>query len=87
MARPKSSTKDKKTCTEERNLFFSDNIRRRRLELGITQGEFAKRLGIWQKQASELENGVFVQSADRIVEIAKALETTPDYLFGFREEP
>lgn len=87
MARPKATSKIRKTCTEEKNLFFSDKIRQRRQELGLTQGQFAERLGVWQKQASELENGVFVQNAERVVEIARALETTPDYLFGFREEP
>lgn len=78
--------KNKSYKTEETS-FFSENIQRRRRELGITQGEFALRLGIWQKQVSELENGRFVESPQRVVDIARALETTPDYLFGFREEP
>lgn len=87
MARPKATSRENKTCTEEKNLFFSERVRLRRMELGLTQGQFAERLGVWQKQASELENGVFVQNAERIVEIARALETTPDYLFGFRDTP
>lgn len=87
MARPKATSRNRQSCTEEKNLFFSENVRRRREELGLTQTAFGEKVGLRQKQVSELEGGVFVQTAMRVVEIARALETTPDYLFGFRDEP
>lgn len=53
----------------------------------MTQMEFAEKARLHQKQVSELENGRFVEYPERIVAIARALDTDPNYLFGFTEEP
>lgn len=66
---------------------FCKIVRERRLELGLKQADLSKATGYSQKQISELEGGAFPSSEERIIALARALETTPDYLFGFKEEP
>ena len=68
------------------SVFFA-KIRARRLELGLKQSDVAESLGIAVSRISELEGGKFFDDPDRISDVARALETTPDYLFGFRDEP
>lgn len=87
MSKRNLTAKKSKGNDEKKISFFSENIRRRRKELGITQEELAQRAEILQKQVSELENGRFVEYPERIVALARALETTPNYLFGFTDEP
>ena len=78
--------KKRRSVNEKTSLFFQ-KVKRRRKELRITQVQLASLLGIDQSRISALENGTFVESPERIEMLARALETTPDYLFGFREEP
>lgn len=66
---------------------FCLRVRERRLQLGRKQSDLADTVGIKTSQVSELEGGRFPNDFDRIIAIIRALETTPDYLFGFREEP
>lgn len=87
MGKRNLTAKKSKGKDEKKISFFSENICRRRKGLGLTQAEFAQRAGLKQSQVSELENGRFVEYPERVVSLARALETTPDYLFGFREEP
>lgn len=54
-------------------------IRERRLELGMTQQELAKRAGIAQSTLSALEQGKTEKSRD-LVSIAQALRTNPTFL-------
>lgn len=77
----------RKSYSNEKNLIFSEKVRARRLELGLKQSDLAKMLSWKQSQVSGLEGGRFVDDAERVIAIAKALETTPNYLFGFTDEP
>lgn len=81
--RKPKNPEDRKRYAGENVSEFCTKIRGRRLELGITQAELAARTGYSQKQISELEGGAFPSSEDRIIALARALETTPNYLFGF----
>lgn len=80
---PKKPKRSKKEKTSE---FFA-NVRARRKELKLNQGEIADRMGIDRSRISVLENGTFIETPERLEALCRALETTPDYLFGFREEP
>ena len=87
MPRKPANPELRKNYKGEKNLFFSQNVRARRTELKLKQSDLAERMGIKQSQISDIEGGAFVEDAQRIVALCRALETTPDYLFGFKEEP
>ncbi|MBF0311475.1 MAG: LexA family transcriptional regulator [Magnetococcales bacterium] len=57
-----------------------ERIRKRRKELGLSQGELALRVGYaGQSSIGEIETGTS-QSPGRLVDIARALEVRPDWL-------
>lgn len=61
---------------------FSDRVKRRRLELGLTQEELGKRMGYSSRSSiNKIEKGRNV-TQKVILELANALETTPAYLMG-----
>jgi len=55
---------------------FGEQLRRRRLELGLTQEEFAYRSGIDISFISRCERGVTQPSIGMLVQIAIALQTS-----------
>lgn len=59
-------------------------IKERRIELNISQVDLAKKLG-YQNRSSviKLEKGQIDPSQSKIIAIAKALSTTPDYIVGW----
>lgn len=65
----------------------SDRIKQRRLELGLTQLEVAKRIGLTTKAAvckiEKQGNDVTLKNVERF---AKALNCSPAYLMGWEEE-
>ena len=65
----------------------ADRIRQRRLELGLTQLEVAKRIGLTTKAAvckiEKQGNEVTLKNVERF---AKALNCSPAYLMGWEEE-
>lgn len=64
-----------------------DRIRKRRLELGLTQEELATRLGFKHKSSiNKIEKGIHDLSETKIVAIANALDTTPSYIMGWDDE-
>ena len=65
---------------------IGDRIRDRRIELGMTQDELAKKLG-YKSRASinKIELGQTDITQSRIVEFARALDTTPGWLMGWKE--
>lgn len=87
MPRKPANPESRKNYKGEKNIVFSQNIRARRIELGLKQSDLAMRIGIKQSQVSDMEGGAFIENANRLIALCRALETTPDYLFGFREEP
>ena len=57
-------------------------VRARRLEIGITQDELAKRLGVSFQQVQKYEQGINRISAASLVLIAEALACRPHDLLG-----
>ncbi len=62
-----------------------DRIRRRRTELGWTQDQLAQKAGISKSFLSDLENSKRSVSADNLLDIARALNLTLDYLMTGEE--
>jgi len=61
-----------------------ENIKKRRIELGMTQTELANKVGYSDKgMISKVENGKVDIPQSLILKFAKALETTPAYLMGW----
>ncbi len=66
---------------------IGDRIKSRREELGMSQEELAKKVGYKSRSSVnkiEIDGRGLPQS--KVVEFAKALETTPAYLMGWNEE-
>lgn len=64
-----------------------DKIRERRIELGMTQEELANKMGFKSKTTvTKVENNINDVNQKRIVEYAKALNTTPAYLMGWEDD-
>lgn len=61
-------------------------IDRRRIALGISQAELARRVGIRQSTINSLINGDS-RSSRSITQIARVLGTTPSYLMGETDDP
>lgn len=60
------------------------NIRQRRLELGLTQDELAKKLGLRNRVSiSTVENGKEDLTTVRVRQFAKALNCSPADLMGW----
>lgn len=63
-------------------------IRSRREGLGISQDELAKRVGYKSRSSiNKIEMGKNDITQSKIMEIAKALNTTPEYLMGWVPTP
>lgn len=66
---------------------YGKRIKARRTELGMTQGELAKKIGYTSRSSInkiELDGRGLPQT--KIVAIAKALNTTPAYIMGWEDE-
>ncbi len=64
------------------------NIKKRRLEIGMTQAELAEAVGYADKtMISKIERGVVDLTQSKIMAIAEALKTTTRELMGWDEEP
>ncbi|WLR46559.1 helix-turn-helix transcriptional regulator [Halobacillus litoralis] len=57
------------------------NIRNRRKELGLTQNDLAKKVGIGRTTISRIENEFHNPYLDTLEKLAKALEIDPKNLF------
>ena len=67
---------------------LGENIQLRRIELGLTQAELAKRLGLKSKASiSSIEKNKEDLTVTRLIKIAEALETTPTHLMGGNIKP
>lgn len=64
-----------------------ENIKKRRMELGMTQTELANKVGYSDKgMISKVENGKVDIPQSQILKFAKALDTTPGWLMGWTDE-
>lgn len=61
---------------------MGDKIRTRREELGISQAELAKRIGVTQGSIGNYESGVSKPKMELMPRIFQALQTDANYLFG-----
>lgn len=67
---------------------LGENIKKRRIELGITLEELAKLTGYASKSGvAKVESGNSNINQNRIFDFAKALQTTPATLLGVPENP
>lgn len=83
------SPKKSKSYDGKKIPLFCIKMRERRIELGITQEQLGKAVGIPKTRISEIELGRPPLSHDRIVKIAEALSCSIDWLFDYevKEEP
>ena len=66
---------------------IGNNIKRRRIELQMTQEDLAKKMGYKSKSTiNKIELGKNDIPQSKIVNFAKALDTTPSYLMGWEQE-
>lgn len=66
---------------------IGERVKNRRLELGLTQIELAKRMGYESKAAiCKVERGDDNITLDRVSKFATALNVEPGYLMGWNEE-
>lgn len=63
------------------------NIKKRRIELGMTQRDLCKKMGYSNHSTiARIESGSIDLPQSKIVQFASALDTTPSYLMGWDEE-
>jgi phage repressor protein C with HTH and peptisase S24 domain len=65
---------------------ISERLLERRLAAGLTQSELARLVGIGQSSANRLEAGV-TRNPRHIIQLARVLGTTPEYLTGETDDP
>lgn len=66
-------------------MITADRIRSRRRQLDITQEELAEMIYSTQKQVSLYERGKAIPGGESLAALAKALQTSTDYLLGLSD--
>lgn len=66
---------------------IGERIRQRRTQLGLNQHELAEAAHVSQAQISRYEKGQNSPTGQALAALAKALETTPDWLLGMTDDP
>jgi len=64
----------------------ADRVRERRLALRLSQEKLAELTGVNQTQVSRWEMGTNDVSGETLTGLARALQTTSDYLLGLTDE-
>lgn len=59
---------------------LGENIKTTRKALGMTQGQLAESLGVYQKDVCRWEKGTVVPSVQTLVDICKVLNVSADEL-------
>ena len=67
---------------EKLSRIIGENIKRRRIELRMTQIELAERMGITQGALSDIENGKRSPLLKTIADFSETLEVPPSYLLS-----
>lgn len=62
-------------------MSFGQRLRDRRKELGISQGELAKALGVSLSAVSNYENGLNAMREDVLLRLFRVLDVEPNYLY------
>ena len=60
---------------------FGQRVRERRKELGMSQGELAKKLGVSLSAVSNYENGQNAMREEVLIKLFRALDIDPNYLY------
>lgn len=60
-------------------MTFNERVKARRLELGLSQKELARRIGVGQSTIGQIENGRN-KSSKEILKLAEELQTSAEYL-------
>lgn len=66
-------------------LLLSEKIKSIREQLGMTQAEVARKLGLTRSSINGWEMGLSVPSTQYIVELAKLFNVSTDYLLGMEQ--
>lgn len=66
-------------------MMIGDNIKRKRKFLNLTQKQLAEKTGLTGQIISNIEREYTNPSHEDVIRIAKALDTTPNELFGIKE--
>ncbi len=73
---------------QSEQVIFGERLRRRRMALGWSQVEFARRIGVGPAAISRYEGGTYKSMAFvRLRQIADVLQTSTDYLLGRSDDP
>lgn len=64
------------------NNWFNDNLKRIRLQRGLSQVEFAKDIGVTKQCVSNWENDNVLPSIEMLIKISDYYNVTTDYLLG-----
>ena len=62
-------------------MSFGQRLRERRKELGISQGQLAKALGVSVAAVSNYENGLNAVREEILLRMLQALDVDPNYLY------
>lgn len=65
---------------------FTANLRKRAAELGISNAEAGRRIGLSERRYTNYVSGAREPDLATLVRIAQVLQTTPDALLGFGGE-
>ena len=57
--------------------YFIENVRARRVELGLTQAEVAAKMGISQSSYAEIESGRRTPTLEAVERVAKVMKSDP----------
>ncbi|CAG1001092.1 HTH-type transcriptional regulator ImmR [Anaerolineae bacterium] len=68
-------------------MLRGDRVRERRQVIGLSQEELASQAGTDQKRISKYERGESDANGETISHLAKALQTSADYLLGLTDDP
>lgn len=65
-------------------MTIGERIKNKRCDLGLTQDEVAKKIGVALQTIFKYENGIISNiPIEKIEKLAKTLQTTPEYLLGW----
>ena len=67
---------------DELKKVIADNIKSRRVELGLTQCDIAEKLHVSQPHVANLENGTRCPSVEMLARLAEVLQTNPGTLMA-----
>lgn len=77
---------DKQLQPKELVEVFAENLRERRIELGLSQAALAAAIQAHAPYISDLERGVKAPYLGTLARIADALDTTPSVLLSARKK-